>query len=168
MPATLRTDTKESGEAERLRSPAVSPDTPSHGLIRAASRRVADSFLIHSGVEKRESFHGELLEALEGTEAGERVHLLAGLKEAGLGYKKLRGVVSLSMRSPNLSNPDPDEFSSAVSGAIKRGTALEVLAEKGRETFETPEGAAEMSAWLENMEIAVRSSGDIIPGGASG
>jgi hypothetical protein len=166
MAVAIRHNAKET-DGEKLSAP-VAGESPSPLLGRTAARVVADSFMVHSGVEKREAFHRELRDKLDETDIDERVVILAGLKEAGLGYKRLRGETSVRMRSPMLSNPDPAEFSSKLSSAIKRGTALEVLEEKGQEVLGTTEGETDMTQWLEHMEIAVRKSYEIIPGGADG
>jgi hypothetical protein len=166
MAVAIRTDTKET-DGEKLPGP-VAGESPSPLLGWTAARVVADSFLVHSGVEKREAFHRELRERLDETDIDERILILAGLKEAGLGYKRIEGETSVLMRSPRLSNPDPAEFSSELSSAIKRGTALDVLEEKGQEVMGTTEGEGDMMQWLEHMEIAVRQPYEIIQGGTGG
>lgn len=131
---------------------------PGRSLKTVASSIVADSYLVHSTPEDRDRFRGELAKAMD--EEDERALLvLAGLREAGLGFKNMDGKISLSMRYPRLSNPDPAEFSSQVSAAISDPKdAIEILAKRGQETFSRAEERSEMDQWLENMEIAIQDS----------
>lgn len=157
MVSVLEPDSKEgAGVGERLRERIARQGAPSDALMRVASRKVAESFLVHSGPEKREGFRQELDEALSQGGLDERILLLAGLKEAGLGYKKINGRPSLLMRNPKLSNPDPAEFSSSLNAAlIQSGNPIEVLAEQGRAVLERPDGETDIAEWVESMEIAI-------------
>lgn len=130
---------------------------PSRSLITVASSLVADSYLVHRPAEDRDRFRRELAEAMD--EGDERALLvLAGLREAGLGFKSTDGKISLSMRHPRLSNPDPAEFSSQVSTAISgREDAVETLIECGQKILSGPEERLEMDQWVENMEVAIQN-----------
>lgn len=154
MTATLNPENKTPKAAEASASPAV----PSLTLIETAANIVATGLLRHSEPDKRESFQRELIDAMNETRVDERIVILAGLKEVGLGYKRKGDSRSLTMRMPRLANPDPEEFSSMVTGALSDSEdAVQLLIEKGSEAVRESKGKQEMYVWLENMEVAVRS-----------
>jgi hypothetical protein len=137
----------------------TAPEPASQGgfglLGQIAAKTVADSYLMHSTPDRREQFREELAEAIE-IDAEDGLFVLAGLKAAGLGYRKTDEQISVSMISPRLSNPDPDEFSTQVSSALSRGRdAVEAIAEYGRELLSDPQEQAEMQEWLGSMAAAV-------------
>lgn len=135
-----------------------SEHAPSQLLQETAVKIVARSLLRHSEPERREGFRHDLLEFMQSSEVNHKIALLAGLKEAGLSYKHQEDTLSIAMRMPRLSNPNPEEFSSAVNNAILRtGGAAELIREKGQELVSSPETKAQLSEWLENMEVAVRN-----------
>lgn len=130
---------------------------PSQELIETAVGTVAGKMLMHSGQEKAEQFGSSLKEAINEAEIDEKVVILAGLKELGLGYRKKDEKVTVMMNTPQLSNPDPNKFSSQLQGALLYSNgAIELIREKGYEALDSPEEKEKMTEWLDNMEIAVR------------
>lgn len=131
--------------------------TPSQKLIEAAASTVASKMLMHDGHEKTEQFCSSLKEAINEAEIDEKLIILAGLKELGLGYRKKDEEVTVMMNTPQLSNPDPKKFSSQVQGALSYSdNAIELIVQKGYEVLDSPGEEEEMSEWLDNMEVAVR------------
>lgn len=135
-------------------------NAPSGELQAVAAEVVTESFLRHRP-DGRADLRERLSEAMrESKESG--LLVLAGLREAGLGYRKLDGQASLQMLHPRLSNPDPAEFSSKLSAVLFRSQdPVAVLTERGTEVFEEevlglPEGEQNMGEWVENMEVAIQ------------
>jgi hypothetical protein len=132
---------------------------PSSSFRAVAAEITAANFLLHSTPKKRETFRTELVEALEGSSAT-GPHIIAGLKEAGLTHITTNGRARLWIRGLNLSNPDPEEFSSQIKGALSDSSLqdpIELLAKRGQESLASSDGMTEVNEWLEGMEIAVRN-----------
>ncbi len=130
----------------------------SRSFRTVAAEVAADDFLLYSTPQKREGFRRELAEALdESSEVSASV--IAGLKEAGLTHITTGGRARLWIRGLSLSNPDPAEFSSKIKGALADYSSrdpIAILAERGQEVLDGPNGPAEVNEWLEGMEIAIR------------
>ncbi len=138
--------------------PLQSAEMPSPELRAVSAKIVVDSYLMHNAPEKREEFLGELTSALE-SDAQTSLFVLAGLKAAGLGYRKAENQLSLSMKHPKLSNPTFGEFSSQLSSALASSNgALELLIDRGQQDMHEPQTKHEMKQWLANMEAASQNS----------
>lgn len=129
---------------------------PSQLFKSTAVETVASSFLFHRRSEEQYEFRRQLAEALDDPDQSPAV--IVGLREAGLRSITIEGKSRIFIRGLNLANPDPEEFSSKVIGALSKTSQdpVEVLTEQGKRLIDNPDSIEEVNEWIEGMEIAVR------------
>jgi hypothetical protein len=130
---------------------------PSKLFKSEAAEVAARSFLLHRKPEQRDGFRRQLAEALE--DADKSPSVIAGLKEAGLISIAVEGKSRIFIRGLALSNPDPEEFSTRVLGALSSTNQdpVEVLAEQGQQLLDDPDKVSEVNEWMEGIEVAIRN-----------